>query len=183
MLSSALKLPDWLRGDYSISLGPILPTLTEVVRILKPRGLICVGDVVSSQCIAASGDSVSMILVYDKKTARKPLISQRPPLGEKMLKLKRTANAPGYLSVDALRTLCEAIDEAGSSEKIGIAVEVEGEEDLVALAALSCGPVGWLVVYGMPGLGAAIVPISPLTRAVAQSRVIQLKPELAHTYS
>lgn len=176
MFLSSLRLPDRLRRDYAVSMGPVFPSLEEALSTLKTQGLICVGDVVVSGCLKFHEEAVSMVLVYDRKTMRKRI--ELADLNELDLKVLRAVNPPGRLTLNAIEVVLVAFREASRICGAKIAVEIEGEEDLIALAALAYGPLGWYVVYGMPGTGVTLVPISPLAKSIAQNRILQLTPEL-----
>ncbi|MEM0340554.1 MAG: DUF359 domain-containing protein [Acidilobaceae archaeon] len=176
MFVSSLKLPDKLRRDYAISIGPVFSSLEEALSVLEARGLICVGDVVMNECLKFHKEVKNMVLVYDEKTMRKHI--KPKSFNELNIKVLRAINPSGLLTVNAIEIVVAALREASYTYEAKIAVKIEGEEDLIALVALAYGPPGWYVAYGMPNVGVSVVPISPLTKSVAHNRILQLTPEL-----
>ncbi|MEM1873411.1 MAG: DUF359 domain-containing protein [Acidilobaceae archaeon] len=181
MYVSAFRLPEKLRKDYAVSLGPVTPSLEEILSNFETSGLICVGDVVSSTCIKSSSKRriENIVVLYDRRTMRKPLALMNSSIEQLQLRIERVENPSSYVTTRAIETLCRLLEEACSTRNTRLALEVDGEEDLLALVALECGPRDWTVVYGMPGRGAVVVPLTPLLKSIIQNRVLQLKPELA----
>ncbi|MEN2999306.1 MAG: DUF359 domain-containing protein [Acidilobaceae archaeon] len=154
-----LRLPERARRDFSVALGPTR-------RELEGEGdLVCVGDYVSLLCSRRGG---KVILVLDGVTRRsEPFAAPSLP----SLPEYEVVNERGTLSLEAIALICRLIARGE-----GAIVRVEGEEDMIALAAIACLRPGWRVVYGIPGVGSCIVPYSPLTTRIAQTRVLQLRP-------
>jgi uncharacterized protein (UPF0218 family) len=72
-------------------------------------------------------------------------------------------NPPATLSralLDALRTALDRDDPT--------VIEVDGEEDLAALPAILATPEGGCVVYGQPGEGMVLVPVTDETQSLAR---------------
>ncbi|MFN4046281.1 MAG: DUF359 domain-containing protein, partial [Acidilobaceae archaeon] len=140
---------------------------------IDPMGVICVGDVVSKLCLDAyvtRGKPHNIIVVFDYTSRRvEPAGALEIPGDFSRIKIY---NRRGTLSFDALDTLCSLAER----EHVKAALEVEGEEDMVALAAIACLRPGWLTVYGIPGLGAAVIAYSGLNARIAQGRILSLKP-------
>ncbi|MCS7107231.1 MAG: DUF359 domain-containing protein [Acidilobaceae archaeon] len=153
-----LRLPERARRDFSVALGPVR-------RELEGDQLVCVGDYVSLLCSRRGGKA---ILVVDGITRRSESL---PSPNVHNLPQYEIANERGTLSLQAVELICKLLS-AGE----GALVKVEGEEDMIALAAIACLRPGWKVVYGIPGKGSCIVPYSPLTARIAQTRVLQLEP-------
>jgi uncharacterized protein (UPF0218 family) len=72
-------------------------------------------------------------------------------------------NPPGTLSRDLLDALAAALDSEGPT-----VVGVDGEEDLATLPAVVATPLGGSVVYGQPGEGMVLVPVTEATRETAR---------------
>ncbi len=174
-LSPVLFLPVDQRPDFATprgllyhgDLGPVLADAREP--------LVCVGDVVSRYCSALGRRHV--ILVVDHVTRRGELIEWGEETGFRRV---HVWNPRGALSLEAIDLLCRL-----TGERDRWLVSVEGEEDMIALAALSCMDKGTLV-YGVPPRrdvsgpsGAAVIHASRSTRLEAQSRMLSLRPGLA----
>jgi len=126
--------------------------LARVVASEKPRLLILVGDTVSRNAIQSNiQPSVLIVDRLEKRSKASPFIFH----GRKVLHAK---NRAGRIEMRAWHVIEEAIQEGN------ILVEVEGEEDLLAIAAVLSAPTGSLVVYGQPGAGIVIVRVSEDTR-------------------
>ena len=84
-------------------------------------------------------------------------ISRRPPLwsGQKDRHLK-AENPPGSITSNALNTLktCLKLKQLGADH---IRIEIEGEEDLLALPVIAFFPTGTVTFYGQPNEGMVIV--------------------------
>ncbi len=166
----SLRLPDEIREDFRGG-GPGIVASGDIARILEHAGsgvLVCVGDVVSSYCAKVGR---GMVLVVDGKTRRTERVGN-VAAGDSIVAV---SNPPGKLSYHAWRTVCELIDKARNGGKHIIIVD--GEEDLLALAAFDCSAIGDVVVYGLPGIGAYIRVVEAVDKVIASSRILALRPE------
>jgi len=122
--------------------------LANVVAKEKPRMLILVGDTVSRNAVQ-SGIEPSVLIVdkLEKRGKALPFLFH----GRRII---RTTNRAGRIEMQAWRAIELAIKEGGTL------VEVDGEEDLLAIAAVLAAPNGSVVVYGQPGTGIVIVRVS-----------------------
>jgi uncharacterized protein (UPF0218 family) len=127
---------------------------------------IVVGDVVSSTASMLSPERV--VYVTDGRTMREATSEVRPEVDL----VVRCRNEPGTISREAF----EAIGDAIRSKK-RVHVVVEGEEDLLALAAVHLSPLGGIVVYGQPGEGVVVVEVNEEVRAFAESVLRSMVPE------
>ncbi len=164
----SLYLPDTLREDFRGG-GPGIIVAGDIAGVLETIGsgvLICIGDVVSSYCARVSRPK---ILVIDGRTRR--------TIGIKATTTGRivtASNKPGTLSYSAWKILCDSIDNARHGRNYTIIVN--GEEDMLALAAFDCSMPGDVVVYGLPGRGAYIRVVDWVDKIAASSRILELKP-------
>ncbi len=166
----SLRLPDELREDFRGG-GPGIIASGDITGVLERAGsgvLVCIGDVVSSYC--ANVDR-GMVLVVDGKTRRTTKVDGINTGGNLVL----VSNPPGRLSYHAWRTICELIDNARNGTRHTLFVD--GEEDMLALAAFDCSMVGDVVVYGLPGVGAYIRVVEAVDKVIAASRILALRPE------
>jgi hypothetical protein len=53
-------------------------------------------------------------------------------------------------------------------------IEVDGEEDLLAIVAVQTSPIGSLVVYGQPNVGIVLVRVSETKKAETQAILDQM---------
>jgi uncharacterized protein (UPF0218 family) len=145
-----LVLPDKLIPELRRPLGELL--LGELPKV-DPSGLgkiVCVGD----QCtltLLKQGIKPSLVIV-DHKTKR-----QRIEVGnefngfELVLELR---NPQGMISRDSWEVLKSALNA-----RKHVRIDVEGEEDLLALPSIMLAPLGTSVLYGMPSQGLVIVKV------------------------
>lgn len=156
-----LSLPDSLRGAFKDPMGPV-ETDPEVLLGSVSGPLIAVGDVVSYhfERIGRTPD----VAVVDGLTERDTVEPEVADALEASSARRLTATNPAAtLSEPMVRALREAIE---SEEPV--AVDVDGEEDLVTVPALVLAPEGASVVYGQPGKGMVHVVVDAETRVRAR---------------
>ena len=150
-----------LRKELKVPLGLLIrgsfrhttERLKEIVDEKKPEKLIAVGDRVSGNII---GGSIRLdVAVVDTKVMRKPV----RPVSFKMDKTYRVGNPPGTLTDESWQAMAEAIRHNGR-----VRVLVEGEEDLLTLAAVLSAPEGSIVVYGQPRSGIVVIHVTEATK-------------------
>jgi uncharacterized protein (UPF0218 family) len=175
-----LILPPEARRDFAAPRGAICRGRDCGALLLGlSRRVACVGDVVAGYCLDALessrvGRSELLIVVYDGKTRRSERVQ---PLSERLQRLSfntwKTENPAGGISPGAASLLCRVARSRGFH-----AVEVTGEEDMLALVMLECMLERSLVAYGMPGRGMVIVAVTRLRRIDAWLRRLRLRPSL-----
>jgi len=155
-----LELPDELRGAFKDPLGPVF---TDPDSLLAADGagtpVVAVGDVVTAHLLDA--DHQPHVAIVDGRTERERVdesISRRLPDPDVTVE-----NPPATLSRALLDALVTALGRADPT-----VIEVAGEEDLAALPAILATPEGGCVVYGQPGEGMVLVPVTDETRALAR---------------
>ena len=150
-----LKLTDELRTTLKSPLGDLVKGTSEqnMAKVLetiereKPKRVICVGDVVSRNAIKA-GVPVD-VRVVDNRIMRE----KAEPTKLDAKRILYAKNPPGTLDFTAWQALSEAI-ERGDSLMV-----VEGEEDLLTLAAIIEAPITSIVIYGQPEEGIVMVRV------------------------
>jgi len=150
-----LKLTNELRARLKSPLGELLKgtpdenmrRVLEAIEREKPKRIICVGDVVSRNAIKA-GVPVD-VRVIDNRIMRK----NTEPMKIEAKRILYAKNPPGMLDLTAWQALSEAI-ERGDSLMV-----VEGEEDLLTMAAIAEAPVVSIVIYGQPEEGIVVVRV------------------------
>ncbi len=163
----ALALPYQHRRDFSKPRGVIVRGDLTGYLEEAPEPLTCVGDVVSGYCGNTSKEH--LVLVIDGKTRR----SHKVNINIQGFQLLEIVNPPGYLTLEAIKALCRAETSPGRW-----LILVRGEEDMIALAALSCMPWRGTLVYGVPSVGATIIRANAAILREAQSRFLLLRPVL-----
>ncbi|AXG05652.1 DUF359 domain-containing protein [Haloplanus rubicundus] len=155
-----LELPDDLRGAFKDPLGPVFTDPDSLLAADDAgRPLIAVGDVVTAH-LRDAGHPPD-VAVIDGKTERHAVdesISRSLPAPD-----IEVTNPAATLSRALLDALVEALGRDGPTT-----VGVDGEEDLAALPAILAAPLGGCVVYGQPGEGMVLVPVTDETRSLAR---------------
>ena len=152
-----LRLPDSLRGAFKEPMGPVETDAERLVGDVSGP-LIAVGDVVAFhfERIGHTPD----VAVVDGLTERESVDQEIAEVLEASSARRIEASNPAAtLSESMLRALREATE---ANEPI--AIDVEGEEDLVTLPALVIAPEGASVVYGQPGEGMVHVRVDEETK-------------------
>lgn len=123
--------------------------LKRIVDETKPAKIVAVGDRVSRNLIK-SGLLPDTVIV-DNKIMRKSVA----PLKFDAEKTFNVINPSGTITDEAYQIVGKAVNFAGRTK-----VLVDGEEDLLTLAAVLSAPDGSIVVYGQPRTGIVIVSVS-----------------------
>lgn len=150
-----LRLPRGLRPLLA-SPPPGARLLAEPWR-LRYSCMASVGDVVTEDLVAHGVRP--LVAVIDCATMRRSLGGCRV---EGLGPVLRARNPAGTVTREAVEALADALGRGG-----GVVV-VEGEEDLLALPLIMLLPLGCAVVYGLPGVAAAAVPVTPRLKAYVQ---------------
>ncbi|MGD8566189.1 MAG: DUF359 domain-containing protein [Candidatus Bathyarchaeota archaeon] len=132
--------------------GPYQETMRKLKQLVekeKPRMLISVGDRVSEN-LSNNGFTPKLYIV-DNKIMRKKI----DPIKLAVEKILHTKNPPGTITQEALKTIQSAIKDSQT-----VKIVVEGEEDLLTLAAIFYAPEHSFVVYGQPKKGIVIVKVT-----------------------
>jgi uncharacterized protein (UPF0218 family) len=163
----ALRLPDRLRPVLQRPLGRLLEGgLEEVygrvkamVEELKPPRLVAVGDVVARDAIK-QGLKLDLA-IGDFKTKRAE-VEGLPK--DAFREVVRVCNPQGFITLEACRKVASCLRGEG-----GVLMEVEGEEDLLAIPCMLHAPSGSLIIYGQPGEGVVAVVVSEGLKAFLRS--------------
>ena len=168
-----LRLRDDQRQLLKRPLGRLIRGTPEDVRrelealVAERRGpMIVVGDVVSSTVSKLAPERT--VYVTDGRTLRERTSEVKLDVDV----VVRCRNEPGTISREAYEVIREAI---GSGKRVHVVVD--GEEDLLALAAVYLSPVGSIVVYGQPGEGVVVVEVNEEVRSFAESVLRSMVPE------
>ncbi len=142
-----LRLEEESREELKKTLGPVVKgELPE--KYIDKEPLIAVGDVVTD--ILLGQDIEPDVAIVDGKTRRGEF--ERDWTEEKTINIR---NPPEVIKQESWN----AIQDALSSEKPAF-IKVDGEEDLLSLAAIALCPLKGLVVYGVPSKGMVINEVS-----------------------
>ena len=144
------RLPEAMREELRRPLGPVLSGVDAFAAVRTARRVVTVGD--ASTIDLVTHGRIPDIAVIDFKTKREAsdaLRARAQAIGGRVL---TAVNPAGTLTRDTWAALDEAFK---SGERVRI--EVLGEEDLAALAAIDLAPEGTAVLYGMPDAGVVLV--------------------------
>ena len=122
-----------------------MPALRALVEKTHPSRITAVGDVVSSETLAA-GIKVDLRII-DR-------ISMRKPTAHFHVKAEKTyhvTNPPGVITMGSLEVVKRAMREREAL------ILVDGEEDLLTLPCIVESPDDGLVLYGQPSEGLIVV--------------------------
>ncbi|UCE29785.1 MAG: GTP-dependent dephospho-CoA kinase family protein [Candidatus Bathyarchaeota archaeon] len=132
--------------------GSVSETTEELKRLIKkekPHKIISVGDAVSSSMIEHG--IFPNVLVVDNRIMRQEI----NPIPVNVNQTFHVKNPPGTLVDEAWINMRNALRQQQTTR-----VLVDGEEDLLALVAISCAPEKSLVVYGQPHVGIVAVRVT-----------------------
>jgi uncharacterized protein (UPF0218 family) len=137
--------------------------LRELVVKDKPPRLVLVGDGVSRNALAVGVKPDVIIIDRMEKRER---ATRLDPVTKYVL---QAVNPAGTITQQARQVVQDALRIGDSL------VDVQGEEDLLALVAITSSPEGSLVVYGQPDEGVVLVKVSADKRAEVSRIIAQMK--------
>jgi uncharacterized protein (UPF0218 family) len=160
-------VPDALRPTLAEKYGPVYAG-EEAARRIRTLGLYATcGDRVTATAIATG--HLPLIGIIDRKTLR------HEPIDTQIFELLgarrsiRVPNPAGMLT-EQLRTAVKELVRSG-----GGLIEVDGEEDLGALALVESMPLGATVIYGIPGEGASFVRVDAIAKEHVRALIGQME--------
>lgn len=158
-----LRLPESLRENLKWPLGPVVHGLDVIPTVGAASPVVTVGDFCTLDLIAR-GRTPDLCLV-DFKTKRQEDLELRDAFARIHARVVHLKNPSGTIAAGAWPVLSEAFK---SEERVR--VEVQGEEDLLALVCIALAPETAAVLYGMPGQGVVVVRADQ----AAKSRVLDI---------
>lgn len=132
--------------------------LREMIQRRRPILFASVGDA-CSKSLAEAGIQPDIVVV-DNRVMR----SDADPVDLRDRVVVPSRNPPGTIDAYAWRALEEA-----ARLKRGVAVIVEGEEDLLVLPLIELMPLGSLIAYGQPRAGMVVVEVTEERKRWADS--------------
>jgi uncharacterized protein (UPF0218 family) len=166
---TSLVMPDSLRTELGRPLGPIVDEDGAVAAMDRGGLLATVGDMCTAT-MHRRGVRIHLAVI-DNRTRRRDEDRWRGTtrdVGEHHVPVR---SAQGELSAD----LYNAIIEAWASP-VPTRIDVEGEEDLAALAAVLHAPEGATVIYGIPDKGLALVQVDGRARKAVVDALVRFLP-------
>ena len=147
-----------MRGELQRPLGPVLSGGEAFEAVRDAAKVVTVGDACTFDLMARG--RMPDVAVIDFKTRRELDPERRSLLAIVGDVVLRAANPAGTLTRDAWRALDEAFKSVPR-----VRIEVLGEEDLTALAAIELAPLGTVVLYGQPNEGVVLVRVDEAVKA------------------
>lgn len=169
-MGRVLVLTPELRAELKKPMGELVKGPPEEVfgrlrERLRGRKVITVGDIVTSNALRHGLELWAAVI--DGRAMRKPL--RERAAGAPWSRRLRITNPPGTISSEAWSAIGMAVREGRTL------VEVNGEEDLLALVAVLCAPEGSVVLYGQPGEGVVVVEVSSRAKAFCREVIKRMK--------
>lgn len=131
-----------------------------------PRGkIVCVGDAVSRKFVKLG--LPTNLKVVDNKEMRKKL----EPFDYKAKSIFKVKNPRGTIGFMAWQIMKEAM------EREDALILVDGEEDLLTLAAIYLAPLGSKIFYGQPKVGVVVVKVDERKKEEAKAIISMMKLE------
>lgn len=157
LFQNSLKLPEDLRSDLRKPFGKIIEVAEDYEKIPAFGNLIIgIGDIVVANFIKVN--KKPNLSIVDFKTQRRPIIDKdilkllpRPDIKAK--------NLHSTIDRDAVLMLNSLMSKSISSGRKYV-IEIEGEEDLLAIPAILLSPLGSIVLYGIRNVGGVIVTVT-----------------------
>ncbi len=161
------RLPDDLRSKLAQPLGRVFAgeeaggqEFQTVVR--QAPMVVTVGDRVTDTLGALGRTPDVQVIDGVERRAR------REPPNVPYARMVKVKNPAGTLTQGAIAGMKEAFHGMKP-----VRVQVEGEEDLMAMLAIAVAPVSAMVFYGQPGVGVVAVKVNAVSKA--RNRVILAK--------
>jgi len=157
LFRNTLKLPEELRPVLRRPFGKIIKNLDDYKKISTSNNLIiAVGDIVVSNFMKI--DYQPNISIVDLKTQRQPITDKN------VLKFLPTPdikskNEPSTVGKDSAAVLNSILRKSITSTK-GHTIQIEGEEDLLAIPAILLSPLESIVLYGIREVGGIMVRVT-----------------------
>ena len=166
--SNGWVLPESMRNELSTGFGNLVKSEDLKVQLTGCVKLLSVGDYVS-YTLLDNGFKPDLI-IYDLKTERRPF----SPLSSKLSLL---CGEEAVVKNPAGHITAELIDEINNSISTGspTKIRVDGEEDLAALVCAAVAPWGSCLIYGVPGVGMALLKIDEDSSSRAKSLLYSME--------
>ena len=148
-----LVLPEDLRDKLKEPLGHLVDEQGLLKLIKDENYIVSVGDLVTFTLLKNNIKPIICIVDYilERKEYSSEMKQKIQDFGRKHINVK---NPPGVIT-DELWNAIESVYK--NLEKGPLCIEIEGEEDLAALAAIYMAPPYVTIIYGLPNKGVVIV--------------------------
>jgi uncharacterized protein (UPF0218 family) len=130
--------------------------------------LMAVGDMVS-YTLLDNGFEPDLV-VYDLMTERRHYTSLIAKLEDMEGVSVKVTNPAGQITAELVQEIALALNR-----DVPTKLQVEGEEDLAALACTAMAPLGSCLMYGVPGKGMALLRIDQEAAGRARSMIYSME--------
>lgn len=166
----ALVMPDSLREDLKKPFGEIVTE--KNAGHLKNSLTVAVGDIVVSSTIKSG--VIPNIGIFDGMTKREEITDRNVLdfLPKAQITLK---NQPGTINCDTILTIQKTLQITVETDE-KVAIKIEGEEDLLALAGILLSPLDSTILYGLRDVGEiAIIVTERLKREIKDEYIAKFR--------
>ncbi len=160
-------VPDALRPTLAERYGPVYAGDDADRRLKSLRLFGACGDRVVGRALELGHPP--LVGVVDYKTRRGEPVPRESFRALGARRSVRVVNPAGQLT-EALRSAVRELVASG-----GGLLEVDGEEDLGALALVEALPLGATVIYGIPGEGVSFVLVDDVAKAHVRNLIAQME--------
>ncbi|HLM92142.1 MAG TPA: DUF359 domain-containing protein [Thermoplasmata archaeon] len=166
------SVPPALRATLAERYGPVYSGPEADRHLLALKLFATCGDRVTQRAIEL--DHLPLVGIVDYKTRRKEAIPRGTFQALAARRTIRVKNPPGVLTESLRRAVKELVGTGGGL------IEVDGEEDLGALALVESLPAGATVIYGIPGAGVSFVRVDAVAKDNVRHLLAQMEPKRVH---
>jgi uncharacterized protein (UPF0218 family) len=160
-------VPDVLRSRLAERYGPVYAG-DEADRRIRSLGVFAAcGDRVTARALELGHPP--LVGIVDFKTQRNELVDPGAFALLAARRRVRVLNPPGMLTERLRRAVQEMLAAGGGL------IEVDGEEDLGALALVEALPAGATVIYGIPGAGVSFVAVDAIAKEHVRTLIGQME--------
>ena len=151
--SGRLVMPNSLRNELAMPLGVVLsPEMVHAsLRLHANDVIISVGDQ-TTKTLLDSGITPNLMII-DNKVNRQAFDDLKPLITRRKFGTKTVASGPGFISREAIDEIRRVLSAKKQVLKPYV-LEIDGEEDLLALPGIIEAPIGAVVYYGQPSVAA-----------------------------
>ncbi len=165
-------VPPALRATLAERYGPVYSGPEADRRLLALKLFASCGDRVTQRAIELH--HLPLVGIVDYKTRRNEPIPRGTFEALGTRRTIRVKNPPGVLTESLRRAVTELVGSGGGL------IEVDGEEDLGALALVEALPAGATVIYGIPGAGVSFVRVDAAAKENVRHLLAQMEPRRDH---
>jgi len=166
------SVPRALRATLAERYGPVYSGREADRHLLALKLFATCGDRVTQRAVEL--EHLPLVGIVDYKTRRNEPIPRGTFRALADRRTIRVKNPPGVLTESLRRAVRKLIASGGGL------IEVDGEEDLGALALVESLPAGATVIYGIPGEGASFVRVDAVAQDNVRHLLAQMKPRKIH---